>query len=591
MVIPAPVERQIDRPSARVRVWPAVVLVGLFWLSFVVLRWTESPMFSRFVASLAACGLLVLLFTFCWWFSRISVLDRLLGFSVAIMGGAIATFLSPTRVGMIAWFLMTLPVVITAWTAWMLVARTLSPRGWRVGLVVTLLLGWAAFLLIRMEGLSGDGETVIRWRWSPTAEELYLAEREQEDGGPATAGALGSAAQDWHLQPGDWPGFRGPRRDGVVRGEVIATDWTRSAPRLVWRRRVGPAWSSLAVVGDRLFTQEQRGESEAVVCLDARTGREVWSHEDAARFWDGQAGAGPRATPTFAAGRLFALGATGILNCLDAATGKRKWSRNIAADSGAKAPLWGFSGSPLVVSGVVIVFAGGQGDKGLLAYRADTGEPSWAVAAGKASYSSPHLASVQGEEQILWLDERGLVALAPASGAVLWEYTAAGRGMPRSLQPNVVGKGQILIGSEADFGTALIDVARDGKTWSATERWASLQMKPSFNDFVVQDGFIYGFDKNIFCCVDLKTGERRWKKGRYGHGQVLLLAQRRLLLVVSERGEAILVRADPKHHKELGRFQAINGKTWNHPAVARNRLYVRNGEEMACYELGPASNP
>jgi outer membrane protein assembly factor BamB len=137
----------------------------------------------------------------------------------------------------------------------------------------------------------------------------------------------------------------------------------------------------------------------------------------------------------------------------------------------------------------------------------------------------------------------------------------------------------------------LLEVKRDGGAWSVTQRWASQRLKPSFNDFVVHDGFIYGFDNNVFCCLDLQTGKRRWKEGRYDHGQVLLLAEPGLLLVVSERGEAVLLAARPDRHEELGRFQAVEGKTWNHPVLAHGRLYVRNATEIACYELAPPKTP
>jgi outer membrane protein assembly factor BamB len=572
------------------RVWPAVALLALFWAVWLWVRWVELPMFTRFLSSVVACAVLTALFTAWWWLNGgFRPAERLLGFVVALAGGVIAAVLSPTRVGMIAWLLMTVPVVLTAWTAWLVAARRAAPRVRLVGLLVVVLLTWQAFTLVRMEGLTGDGESVLRWRWSSTAEEVYLAERARGGGTLDAVGPTDLEQTGTSLQAGDWPGFRGPNRDGVVRQERIATDWSSAPPPLLWRRRIGPGWSSVAVVGGRVLTQEQRGESEVVVCLDAATGREVWGHQDAVRFQDAQAGPGPRATPTFAGGFVYALGATGLLNCLDAASGERKWSRDIAADSGARPPLWGFSSSPLVVGGVVIVFAGGKGPKTLLAYHVESGEPAWTADVAKASYSSPHQAALGGEEQVLFLGDRGLVALAPASGSVLWEHAAPGSGMPRSLQPHPLGKGQFLIASEADFGTALLDVKRDGRSWSATERWTSRELKPSFNDFVVQDGFIYGFDKNVFCCVDVATGERRWKQGRYGHGQVLLLAEQKLLLVVSERGEAILVRADAVRHEELGRFQALQGKTWNHPAIARGRLYVRNGEEIACYDVGLTS--
>jgi outer membrane protein assembly factor BamB len=242
-----------------------------------------------------------------------------------------------------------------------------------------------------------------------------------------------------------------------------------------------------------------------------------------------------------------------------------------------------------VIGDVVVVFAGGESPKGLLAYRADSGELAWTAAAGRASYTSPQPATLAGDEQILFFGDQGLTALDPRSGNVLWEHTAAAPGAPRSIQPHPLGKRQVLISSEADLGTALIDVNHDNQAWTAEQRWVSKQLKPSFNDFVVHDGYIYGLDSTILCCVDLQTGKRRWKQGRYEHGQMLLLADQSLLLVISEGGDAILVAANPEQHEELCRFQAVKGKTWNHPAIAGGRLFVRNGEEMACYELGVVS--
>jgi outer membrane protein assembly factor BamB len=285
-------------------------------------------------------------------------------------------------------------------------------------------------------------------------------------------------------------------------------------------------------------------------------------------------------------GLVYALGGTGILNCLDAATGERKWSHDIAADSGARVPFWGFSSSPLVAGGMALVLAGGEGDKGLLAYRADVGYLAWTAAGGQASYTSPQPASLGGEEQVLFLGDRGLTALDPASGAVLWRHDAATPGAPLALQPHPVGASQVLMPAAGD--TVLLDVARDGGAWAARQRWASKGVKPSFNDFVVHGGFLYGFDNSVFCCVEVETGEQRWKEGRYGHGQVLLLADQGLLLVVAEKGQVVLLEANPERHEERGRFPAIKGKTWNHPAIARGRLYVRNAEEMACYELKAA---
>ena len=183
----------------------------------------------------------------------------------------------------------------------------------------------------------------------------------------------------------DWPGFRGLHRDGIVTGLRIKTDWTSSPPVELWRRPVGPGWSSFAVRDGLLYTQEQRGDFEVVACYSATNGEPVWTHRDAARFWESNGGAGPRATPTLRDGRVYTLGATGVLNALDAGSGAVVWTRNAASDTGAKVPGWGFSGSPLVVDDVVIVATAGR----LAAYDLATGDPRWRPLGGRRQLQFP----------------------------------------------------------------------------------------------------------------------------------------------------------------------------------------------------------
>jgi outer membrane protein assembly factor BamB len=563
-----------------------LLLLGFYWASYALWRWTHLALtlgFIGFLLQMALSALVTFLFA-AWWLagSRLRLADRLLVFSAVVAAGLATVFLSDRSVRGL--FLVPgIPLVLTCWTFALLVARNRQPLTRRLVLVVVPCLTWGLFTLLRSEGLAGDGQPVLRWRWQPTAEQIYLAHLQQEE----DAAAAPPSRQPLTFRPGDWPGFRGADRDSNRRGVRIATDWYSSPPRLLWRRPIGPAWSSVAVVGDRLFTQEQVGDFEAVVSLDTVTGRTVWSHQDAARHQDGQAGAGPRATPTFSGGELFALGATGMLNCLDAATGERHWSRDIAADAGAKVPIWGFASSPLVIGDLVIVFAGGESENTLWAYRADSGKPAWSAPAGRISYSSPQRAMIAGVEQVLFVSERGLTAYGPSSGDVLWEQrTPPGNpGIPRSVQPHFIGSNQVLFDAGPEAGTTLVEVTRKNGVWTPVERWLSRHLKPSFNDFVVHGNALYGFDGRVFTCIDLETGQQRWKKGRYGSGQVLLLGDQPLLLVLADSGKVALVAADPDQPHELARFQAIEGKTWNHPVIAHGRLYVRNAEEIACYEL------
>ncbi len=248
--------------------------------------------------------------------------------------------------------------------------------------------------------------------------------------------------------------------------------------------------------------------------------------------------------------------------------------------------MWGFSSSPLIVGDLVVVFAGGPDEKGMAAYKLASGEPAWTAATGPISYSSAQLVTFAGKPQVLLLSDTGVVAVEPETGKPLWHYDSAGNGIWRVVQPRQVGD-DVLVGSE-DIGFTRLTVVRDGDAWKTSEQWTSRGMRPAYNDFVIIDDVAYGFDKAMFCAIDLKTGKRLWKGGRYGYGQVVLLRPQNLLVVLSEQGEVALLSAQPKKWEELGRFQALEGKTWNHPVVAHNRLYVRNDAEMAAFELAPA---
>ena len=566
----------------RFAVWPPVVLTVLYWIGYWTPAWLQLPISSGFFSVVIGGGLFVLLFTG-WWLSRgaISRSERLLTFAALFVGLVSAVFYSDHSLGPMGVLFFGLPHLLTFWTGALVLSRNLAAN---VRAPLTSAAFGIVFIglgVIRTDGVDGYQHADIRWRWAITKGELYLADlakRSKEPAGDAAASTAVLAAQ-----PGDWTQFRGADRDGAVHGVRLDTDWTAHPPKKIWRQRVGPAWSSIVIIGDRLFTQEQRGEQEAVVCLDAATGREIWAHLDDASFSDGQAGPGPRATPTFHAGRLYTFGATGILNCLDAATGKLHWTANVKTDSGASLPMWGFSSSPLVVDGLVVVNSGGKDDKGLFAYNAESGKPVWNAPSGPMSYSSAQLVTLDGQRQIAFLGDSGASGLEIATGKSLWQYAAPGKSW-RAAIPCAVGASQLLIGSE-DLGLVQLDVARGGKGWTAARKWATNNMKPAYNDVVVQDGFAYGLDGYILCCVDLATGQRRWKGGRYGHGQILLLADQPLLLVLSEKGDVALVACNPEKSEELARFQAIEGKTWNHPTLSRGRLYVRNDEEMACYEV------
>lgn len=581
----------INRPTKSPRTWPAVAIMAVFWIVVTAVGMLTENQLVVFLTKLNAPMVAGLLFLIWWWaFSRFAMQEKAIEFATFSAIG-VATFFLVDKSMRMGLLMTALPVALTVWAAWLVVSRvlSLSASAQRVGMVATMILAWGYYTLLRMDGVTGAMEATISWRWTPTKEQEFLAAHAKSPANserPTSETTAESAASEpLAMSEGDWPEFRGSNRDGQLAGVRIATDWSASPPKKLWRQKIGPGWSSFAVIGDRIFTQEQRGDDEVVTCYNANTGAELWAHTDKARFEEVVAGPGPRATPTFFDSKLYTLGASGKLNCLDPLTGAAHWTADIVADSGAKVPMWGFSSSPLIVDGRAIVFAGGPEGKAVLAYTIDDGKLAWAAGNGKHSYSSAQLMRIDDQSQVLLLSDMGLDAYDPATGKVLWQHEWPMEGNFRVVQPHLLGKNQVIVGSGTGTGSRLLTVSHQDGAWKTDEGWTSQDLKPYFNDFVNYDGHAYGFDGQLLCCIDLETGKRKWKKGRYGSGQVLLLADQGLLVVLGEKGEAVLVKAKPDGLEEIAQFQAIEGKTWNHPVIAHGKLFVRNGEEAACYEL------
>jgi outer membrane protein assembly factor BamB len=434
---------------------------------------------------------------------------------------------------------------------------------------------------VRIEGFSGAMLPKFGLRWSTPAD-VRLAEEQ-----PAPAAAAAAAFP--LVSALDYPRFLGPKGRAEVDGVRLARDWKAQPPKLLWRQPIGAGWSAFATVGDFAITQEQRGPQELVTCYDLKTGRLLWSHADVARFEEFLGGIGPRATPTIDEGRVYALGATGILNCLDGATGRVLWSKNILEENGAPNVQWGKSCSPLVTGNLVIVSAGGSGGRSLVAYDKLTGDRVWSAGDELSAYASPAEVTLAGVRQILIVNEAHVAGHDAETGQLLWEFSWPGQsnGPANAAQPVVLPGDRVFVSKGYGVGATLFQVRKgDDGTWAANEIWDGPKrvMKTKFANIVLKGGLAYGLDDGILECLDFATGRPRWKKGRYNHGQVMLVGD--LLLVQSEEGRVALVEATPEGYRELGGFQAIEGKCWNNPALAQGRyLLVRNGEEAACYEL------
>ena len=570
---------QIALPTPRkpFRLWPGIVAVVLQWIGWfvvpAVLPLSQAPFIGLLMGLLGGIAILL------WWllFSRAPWLERIAA-PLLIVGAVILTkrvvhaSIAGGAMGMLL-YVYAIPVFGLVLVAWAVVTRRFTTGARRLALIAAILLGCSVFMVIRTGGLTAEFDNDFHWRWSKTPEQRLLAQASDESPAPSSAPAPTSTETGW-------TGFRGPQRDSIVHGSKIKTDWSATPPFQMWRRPVGPAWSSFAVDNGRVYTQEQRGEEEDVACYDLGTGKPIWKHSDHARFYESNGGPGPRATPTLNNGRVYAQGATGIVNVLDASTGAVVWTRNSVSDTGAKVPGWGIAGSPLVVNDLVVVAASGS----LVAYDLANGNPRWLGPAGGVGYSSPQLVTINGVQQVVLLNSNGAISVSLADGKLLWEHKW--EGVP-IVQPGIAPNGDLLVSVSESSGLRRLAVAQASGGWTVQERWTSEDIYPWFNDFVVHKGYAFGFNGSSLVCVNLEDGKLKWKGKRYGYGQLILLPDEDVLLIVSEQGEIALAKAAPDQFTELAHFPALEGKTWNHPVLVGNVLLVRNDHEMAAFRLSP----
>ncbi len=481
---------------------------------------------------------------------------------------------------------------LAVWWTWF------SAQSWRTRLSVWAGIGAALsvfFCIFAFDAADGEMVPRLRYRWKPSAKQLaaaYLAGRPAPLPLPSDA-VHPETDEPWGAVAGDWPGYRGPRRDGIVQGVKLRSDWQQRPLKEVWRHPVGLGWSSFAVAGDFAFTQEQRGPKECVVCYGVKDGTEVWVHADDAilSIVELNGDDGPHGTPEFHDGRVYTLGGTGLLNCLDARTGRCLWQNDILKDSGAEGQPtknieWGMSGSPLVVDDLVIVSPGSEHNRATIAYHRLTGKIVWGSDLYQGGYAAPRVETIHGVRQAVVFHGTGIAGHDLADGRLLWEFPWTNAPKVNAAQPIVFDDGSVLFGSGYGKGTARISLTpKADDLWETKLRWETSKFRPKFNDCVLKDGFVYGLDDGILACLNPEDGKLKWKDraGHFGYGQLLLVDD--VLLILSEAGELIQVRASPESFQEITRMKALDRVCWNHLAIAQGKLFVRNNHTAACFEL------
>jgi len=480
---------------------------------------------------------------------------------------------------------------------------------WRLrlaGLAAGILLVVVFGALFRIQGVTGDLIPILEWRWGARSASL-------EASADGTARLSGRPA---------FPQFLGATRNGVISGVALEPDWSSHPPEELWRREIGEGFSSFAVVGDLAITQEQRGDEELVVAYERDTGEVQWVSSAAARYSTAIAGTGPRATPTVDGDQVFTMGATGWLRAHDLATGETLWAHDILAEHGGQLPEWGVAGSPLVVvrqvadspaevdslegedaavstaelepapmplspreERLVVISAGGPSGASLVAYDATSGELVWAGGDDGMSYSAPAVLELAGVSQIVQFNLASITGHRIEDGAVLWSHPWS-REQPNVAQPLLLPGSRLLISSGYGIGAEVIRIEQDVSGFQVISEWSSPRLKAKFSNPVFHRGSVYGLDDGVLVCLDPESGERRWKRGRYGHGQLLLVGEH--LLIQAEDGRVVVVDANPEEPIERASFGPLEHRTWNTLALAGDQLFLRNDREAVVYRIALA---
>jgi outer membrane protein assembly factor BamB len=438
--------------------------------------------------------------------------------------------------------------------------------------------------VIRVDDMTGNlVPTKVSLRWHPRRDELLeMPVPRAVEGGVD----LATTTAD------DFPQFLGPDRNAEIEGPLLATDWRSKRPAKVWTREIGAGWSGFAVVNGYAVTLEQRGELELTTCYEIETGEPIWSNGVESRHQTVPGGVGPRSTPTIHGGRVYTLGAVGMLSCLDGASGEVLWRRDLLEEIGLTQEedvaqiAWGRSASPLVDDGRVIVPLGGKDGPSLAAYDALKGDLLWAQGKHQIGYSSPIIAELDGSRQIVLVCEDFVCGFDANSGSPLWEYGWPGKSnaSPNVSQPVPAGDSRLLVSKGYAHGAALLRISNNDDNWSVEEIWRRhTVMKTKFTTAIVHEDHVYGLDDSILECVELATGKRKWKGGRFGHGQILRVGD--VLLVQAEQGDIHLVAFNSAKFEPLTKTNALTGKTWNNPALYGQLLLLRNAQQAVCLRV------
>ena len=380
----------------------------------------------------------------------------------------------------------------------------------------------------------------------------------------------------------DWPNYRGPDHNGISKETEWNSNWGASGPKILWKKSLGTGFSTTSAADGRVYNMGNNGkDTDTVYCLDAQTGQEVWKHSYPCPLEPKSYEGGTLSTPTVDAGKVYTLSKMGDLFCFDAKSGKVLWQKQLNKDMGFELPTWHFASSALIAGDMLILNMGSAG----LALNKNTGEIIWQNGKGKCGYATPVPFTMDGQPCLAIMSEVTLFAVKQADGKQLWQFPWKTMYEINAADPVPAGN-QMFITSGYKHGCALLEFSAAG----AKRLWENKVMSMQINCPILRDGYAYGFDENIFKCLRLEDGKEQWQDKGLGKGSLMASADGRLI-IMSERGELVIAKADPQKFNVMARAQILpQTKCWTSPVLANGRVYTRNAAgDFACVDVSAAA--
>lgn len=373
----------------------------------------------------------------------------------------------------------------------------------------------------------------------------------------------------------DWPNFRGPNHDGISPETGFRKAWTEPIP-IKWERNIGSGFSSFAAVGNRIYTAGTKDEKQTLYCLNADSGEVVWQVPIGPNYPERAGGDGPRATPTVNDGRVYMLGALGAMYCLDAKTGKQVWSHKFVHP-----PQWGYSGSVLI-EGNLAITAGGEDDGSIVAFDKTTGKTVWKTGSEQTAYTTPYPFTFDGTRYIANFTGESAIIVNAKTGKLALRMPWQTDWKVNSSAP-IFHDGHLFLTSGYKTGCGLYKLRADAGKLAADEIWRSKVLLNKFQSCILHQGSLYTSDQKALVCVDFMTGKEHWRQRRAKHGTVVLADGH--LLVLSQDGELQIAPVTPDGFSPLTKSKILSDRCWSVPVLHKGRMYARDLERVVCLDL------